>query len=288
MGARQLTPKDDMKTLTLFLPVAAILIAGGCATTGVLEEGPDSADRAGIAVGAAEGADPVSGRLEAVCEAEAALPDASAVFSGLVWDGEDTKLRYRLFSPALSAGVSYPLVVFFEGCDPGPGTAEGKSWAAVFCAPEAQAVNPCFVVVPEVPAGRSNRYELVNALVADLCECLPVDPGRVYATGFGAGGPDVCRIIAAAPGIYAAGAPVGGADPGTADAVGEVPFWVFDGDGRGGAEANGAARKFAGRLGRSRPAPRFTDYRGSGCPPHKMAYTNRRLFEWLFGQSRTQ
>lgn len=81
-------------------------------------------------------------------------------------------------------------------------------------------------------AGREGwNSEKLARLVETLCRDRRIDPDRVYLTGFSMGGGATFRIACNRPDLFAAIVPVaGGAYPGYAEALQDMPVWAFHGE----------------------------------------------------------
>lgn len=143
-------------------------------------------------------------------------------------------LRYRLFRP--NAAGKQPLVLFLHGIGergsdnraPIANTGGAHLWADE----TVQAETPCFILVPQCPAGATWLYpgipELVMAMLRDVCATENVDPMRLYICGLSMGGCGVWHIAANNPDVFAAALPIcGAASPETAAKIGQLPLWAL-------------------------------------------------------------
>jgi predicted peptidase len=122
-------------------------------------------------------------------------------------------------------------------------TAFAKLWAR----DEVRREFPAYVVVPQFPArsatysgpvtqgGRSSMAALplhaALALVDDLRRTLPVDPTRIYVTGFSMGASSTWTALHLRPDLFAAAAPIAGvANRAFAPYVAATPVWVLHGN----------------------------------------------------------
>ena len=150
-------------------------------------------------------------------------------------------LLYRLHIP-LKAGektaVKFPLVVYLHsgasgGCD---NKAQIEKGAETFADDALQAKHPCFVLAPQCPSRRqwlnttfkkmpftnydqdaipeSHEMKMIVRLIHRLIRDYPVDPLRIYVTGFSMGGSGTWDIITRYPNLFAAAVPFSGvSDP---------------------------------------------------------------------------
>jgi hypothetical protein len=160
-------------------------------------------------------------------------------------------LNYRLFKPASTPNVKYPLVITL----PGSGsegtnntTQMGGVGASLWGQPEYQALHPHYSVVPQPSAlipdsNWKNSYAYEYKQLRDtLIRMYPdIDTTRIYLTGFSAGASMVYRMLGYFPTSFAAGVPgdgaIGGAHEGY-EAMGiwpeiyvknNTPIWMFNG-----------------------------------------------------------
>lgn len=126
------------------------------------------------------------------------------------------QLAYRLYVPeTLTAGETCPLVLFLHGVGecgrdntaPLVASDGGVGWVA---AQDRGEIGPCVVLVPQCPypipglRWEEEYLELVAEIVSEVTEMLPVDPGRLYATGLSLGGFGVWNLLRKYPGRFAA------------------------------------------------------------------------------------
>jgi len=88
-----------------------------------------------------------------------------------------------------------------------------------------------FVVAsPQLPDNAAWSSDVLNALLDELMERLPIDTDRVYLTGLSLGGFATWDLACDAPGRFAAIAPVcGRGDGDRACLLKNVPVWAFHG-----------------------------------------------------------
>lgn len=158
-------------------------------------------------------------------------------------------MPYRLFVPAdYDETQSYPLVLALHGAGE-RGTDNirqvtphrmATSWAD----PVNQAVNPAFVVAPQVPPGGRwtmdrpvgestfNNEQLTTLAILDSLEQeFNIDPNRIFVTGLSMGGHGTWDFISRLPDRFAAAVPMSGtADPTQANVLLDMPIWAFHGE----------------------------------------------------------
>jgi predicted peptidase len=167
--------------------------------------------------------------------------------------------RYRLVEPRPEAiadpGARVPLVVFLHGSGErgSDNRAQLKHFAGATAAREFQEKAPCFVLAMQCPQGETwseidlKRFRekgemprlaeqptrAMRALMQAIDEVVAskaVDPTRIYLTGLSMGGFGAFDLAARRPGLFAAVVPIcGGGDPGTAETVAAIPFYIVHG-----------------------------------------------------------
>ena len=147
---------------------------------------------------------------------------------------------------------------------------------------------PMIVVSPQCPADRRWSPTEVLELVDHVVDTLSVDEARIYLTGYSMGGYGTWEVAAAAPGLFAAIAPVAGAgDPAAATRLVDVPVWAFHGAKddviplRHSQEMVDAVRATGG-------SARLTVYPEQGHAVCGRTYAKGELFDWLLSQRRTR
>lgn len=162
---------------------------------------------------------------------------------------EGFTMPYRLFVPDdYDAAQSYPLVLALHGAGE-RGTDNirqvtphrmATSWAD----PANQAVNPAFVVAPQVPPGGRwtmdrpvsessfNSEQLTTLAILDSLEQeFNIDPNRIYITGLSMGGHGTWDFISRLPNRFAAAIPMSGKTYAEqAESIINLPIWAFHGE----------------------------------------------------------
>lgn len=245
----------------------------------------------------------------------------SKAFSrGEFTDEDGGRIWYRLFTPALAAGKTYPLVIFLHGAgergEDNDLQVTGNRGAVVWTRPEEQAARPCYVLCPQAPTDRSFTWPGFETpflrFLAKFCAENPVDKARVYLTGLSMGGMGTWHYAARYPLLFAAAAPICGAgDPAAIRAAKDIPFWTFHavddpfvgieqrGKGRDGAAACGTRLMVSALRGYGAQEVRSTEYPAGyihehyGYPPAfaghaawEPAYSDGEFRKWLFRQDR--
>ena len=163
-------------------------------------------------------------------------PDVVSTVKAEEFEGHSFKstagstLRYRLLKPSkLEPGKVYPLVVQLHGSG-GIGTDNlsqlermAKSWAM----PELRKRYQAFILIPQFPIRSANygpaapdQFAISSPALQDAVELVkefssanPIDPTRIYATGFSMGGSASWLLPVLAPDLFAAIVPISGVAP---------------------------------------------------------------------------
>ncbi|MFM8173982.1 MAG: prolyl oligopeptidase family serine peptidase [Pirellulaceae bacterium] len=219
------------------------------------------------------------------------------------WTQGDKSLKYRILEPA-RATEPLPVVLFLHGAGErgDDNTKQLVHGVSQFVSKEAQEKHPCYVIVPQCPAGRrwvevdwsadqhdlpetsSDSLALAVAIVRDLIEQKKADPTRIYITGLSMGGYGTWDAIARYPDLFAAAVPIcGGGDPKTAPRFKQLPVWCFHG-GRDGVVKPERSREMVKALEQSGGKPKYTEYPEAGHDSWTATYANPELHQWLFEQ----
>lgn len=160
-------------------------------------------------------------------------------------------LPYRLLPPAtVEIGKRYPLVLVLHGSGAIGDDNLGQlgplamSWAAS----EIRAGFPAYVLAPQFPERSANyrpsdadgllaaqpgpHIPTLTALVADLRKRFPIDPKRIYITGFSMGASAATQALLQQPGMFAAAAAFSGVPPerSAASRLAGTPLLIVHGD----------------------------------------------------------
>lgn len=213
-------------------------------------------------------------------------------------------LPYRLFRPVLQGNKTYPLVVFLHGSGERGNDNEKQLWNGVrnFTLPGNQKKYPCFVLAPQCPererwvevdfrAAAHHQPDSISAplqnvmyLILELSGKEPIDPKRIYITGLSMGGFGTWDLICRYPSFFAAAVPVcGGGDTSRAPHLSNTPVWAFHGAKDDvvlpalSSDMILAIRKAGGH-------PKLTLYPDANHNSWDAAYSEKKMFRWLFRQ----
>jgi predicted peptidase len=223
---------------------------------------------------------------------ESIHPGQSA-YSFLTSNGEE--VRYILYLPEkYNLDMEWPTFVFLHGTGE-VGTninlLMGKTLPNYV---DTTMEFPFIVVSPQLPSGLWLKYiDPVNELLDHLIEILPIDPHRLYATGYSAGGYGTWKFALNYPDRFAAIAPIAGGASLTADPVPdnicvlkELPIWVFHGEADEGVpyEVNSEVAEALEKCGST---VKFTLYPDTNhLDTWLKAYADPALFTWFLEQSK--
>jgi predicted peptidase len=235
--------------------------------------------------------------------AETAGPFVVGVFRGP--GGEE--LPYRLYLPPICER-GCPLIVSFHsasgsGADNekhvnGSRSIEAEFWTS----PEVQGREPSFVLLPQAdpalapswvrqwrqgaPEEPAEPLEMAISLIDDLAARLPIDPRRLYVSGYSMGGFASWIAISRYPAKFAAAVPIAGG--GDASHIGgtRAAVWAL----HGAADRTvpvARSREMVEALRRSGVEPRYTEYPAAGHFIVRQALGEPGLLDWLFEQRTT-
>ncbi len=180
----------------------------------------------------------------------ASADEKSAKFEEHTFVGHGgARMPYRLLKPeSVQAGEKYPLLLILHGWGE-RGTdnhKQLKDYGPEFLKPNVRKKFPCFVLIPQANGSwvqhpvfdkpiRLTKTPNANLTMAfeilkGVSKTHPVDPARLYLTGYSNGACGVWELLEREPHIWAAAAPMAGAgDPARIGAAKHVPVWAFHG-----------------------------------------------------------
>ena len=142
---------------------------------------------------------------------------------------------------------------------------------------------PFYVLSPQCPEKTWWKGKKVNKLVNEILDKHPIDRNRVYITGLSMGGFGSWAAAIANPDLYAALAPICGAEATKAkhmEKISHIPMWVFHGAKDkivpiSGSEALVAKAKAVGA------DVRYTVYENADHDSWTVTYNNPELYHWF-------
>ena len=160
---------------------------------------------------------------------------------------EGKTIPYRLFKPDnMDLQKQYPVILTLHGIhdrgndneSPLHSNRMALSWADS----ANQAKWPCFILVPQCPAGErwyvpseeTGEFDIENTII-DIIDSLivefPVDTNRLYVTGLSLGGYGTWHLIERFPVKFAAAVPIcGGGNERKVSQYIHLPIWAFHGE----------------------------------------------------------
>jgi predicted peptidase len=233
--------------------------------------------------------------------------DPHTVFEARVFEGEDSKLPYRLLRPLhYDPARKLPLVLFLHGAgERGDDNQKQLVHGARNFAQEAmRRRHPASVVFPQCPAEKKwvevpwsaaghaapedpgETMRAAFALVDSLTEEFPIDADRIYGVGLSMGGYGLWDMLQRKPDMLAAAIPIcGGGDPRLAEGFKATPVWAFHGD-QDEAVPVGRSREMIKALEAVGGRPIYTEYEGVGHDSWTQTFDNRLVWDWLFAQKK--
>lgn len=150
---------------------------------------------------------------------------------------------------------------------------------------------PFIVASPQCPLTTEWYWDrtdtLIRRMVDNLVSTLPVDPQRIYLTGYSMGGIGSWDTASRHPGLFAAVLPIAARkEPGPSQCnMSDIPVWAFHGSNDPivpFAMGQGAINIFRSCGGKAI----FTVYQGVGHVSWPQTYANMDIYEWMLKQSR--
>ena len=198
-------------------------------------------------------------------------------------------LDYLLYLPDgyADSDQKYPLMLFLHGAgESGDNLDKVKAHGPPKLIAEGKDF-PFIVVSPQSP-GRGWQPETLNALLDDLIANYRVDEDRIYLTGLSMGGFGTWSLAAAHPDRFAAIAPIcGGGDPRNAEALKDLPIWVFHGA-KDPTVPIESSQRMVDALKELDSDVKFTIYPEARHDSWTETYDNPELYKWFLSHSRGQ
>ncbi len=144
---------------------------------------------------------------------------------------------------------------------------------------------PFIVVAPQSPRRGWDSGALIR-LLDEVLASYRIDATRIDLTGYSMGGYGTWSLAVAAPGRFAAIAPIcGGGDPAWAGTLRHVPVWAFHGD-QDRAVAPDESRRMIDAITEAGGDAWLTVYPGVGHDSWTRTYQDKRLYEWFLSHRR--
>lgn len=133
----------------------------------------------------------------------------------------------------------------------------------------------------------SPMMTMVFEVVDQLAKANKVDSKRIYVTGLSMGGFGSFAAVARRPKFFAAAMPIcGGGDPSTAEAMKDVPFWVFHGTADRVVPLTSSV-VMVDALKEAGAKVNFKKYPDVGHDSWSATYRDPKVWKWLFSKSKS-
>ena len=218
-------------------------------------------------------------------------PELAKLLTGDWERNEGHGLQYRIFGERKlrkSGDKLYPLVIYLHGKG-GDVMTPAEPWSAnTFSEKDNYRKHPALIIAPQAPSDgwKGEKADGVLAIAKDLIENFPIDPKRVYITGYSMGSFGTFTLIAMQPDFFAAGVGVaGGGSPKQADKLKDVPIWAFHGDADDIVKV-GSSRRIVEALKAIDGKIKYTEIPGGDHGIATQVYADEEMHEWLFEQQK--
>lgn len=193
------------KGLAAILAAVLVLSLSACGNSNEAEDGtqnPPASSAGALASGNTAGSDPQ------VQDGQAAGQDtATGWIAEQILDGADGEIHYSYYLPEdYSEKQEYPLVVVMPGYDRmwfgEESSGSNLDWVGTLCWTELD--EDLIVVSAQLTDWGERSARQAVELTEYFLENFPVNPDRVYAAGYSAGGETMSQAVAMRPDLYAA------------------------------------------------------------------------------------
>lgn len=231
---------------------------------------------------------------------EAPMGERTPLFGSYLYESANKNVTfpYYLLGPdKAQPGVKYPLIVVLHG-------RSGHAYGAWVLAKKVVKEDmPAFVMVPMMTEDavdwtadsfrkkdwqNSRPMDHVAILTRSLTAQLPIDPDRIYITGYSMGGVGTFGMIEAFPDLFAAAVPICGAwYPDQGAKFVNIPIWAFHGTDDRSVPVQ-QTRDIINAIKKAGGSPKYTEYPGVDHNSWINAYNEPELWLWLLGQKKAR
>ena len=199
-------------------------------------------------------------------------------------------LKCMLFgAPVVDATKKVPLVIYLHGKGNRVLTKEHLGFAEAVAKPENLGQRPCIVFAPQCPdenGWQGTTGDAMMKTLKDMMRNLPIDPDRVYITGYSMGGYGTFAFLNQESRMFAAGIPIaGGANVVIARELKKTPLWIFHGE-KDDVVRPDDSRAIAKALEKMKAPVKYTEYPGEGHGIGGKVFADPAVHTWLFAQKR--
>lgn len=234
-------------------------------------------------------------------------------FEEAIFTGKQGELPYRIQMPKhYNPDIKYPLLLFLHGSGErgSDNKMQLKHGGTLFANDSVRSRHAAIVVFPQCPEEKSwanavyfrdgdqggfafprakqpnAQQKLLEGLLDELIEKLPVNEDRIYIGGLSMGAMGTYELVRRNPRKFAAAFAIcGGANPAIAGKLKRLPWWIFHGT----ADKVVPIRyneQLVESMRRQDISVMFTKYPDVGHDSWTQTFANPELLDWLFAQSK--
>jgi len=214
-------------------------------------------------------------------------------------------MPYRIYVPTSNpAQQKYPLVLYLHSAGPrgkdNRAQIEGNTLLEELFSEQGRTEYPCIVLAPQCPKNQAwvpgheegfpDNAEALMGLLEQVQADYPVDPARIYITGYSMGGFGTWGMLGLYPGYFAAAVPVCGGwlqpnDTANAELMKDTPIWAFHGA-LDTAVPVERTRDMVAALDAVGGHVQYTEYPKEEHSIAERVYSEAELLPWMFAQAK--
>lgn len=235
------------------------------------------------------------------------MANALATTDAVTWQSPGGgSLPYRLHRPTkCEPGRRYPLVVFMHGA--GSRGSDNKTQLRFGAAPlldwGRRTGVEFFMVAPQCPGKKrwmdakrgvekrmpTRQFAMAMEIVDEVCKNHPVDAERIYVMGISMGAFATWEMLQTRPRMFAAALPCcGGGDTALASRLTGIPIWAFHGDADKTVPVCRSRDMVSAIKAAGGKKILYREYPGMDHDVWTPAFSDDKVFEWLFSQKRAE